>query len=413
MERNGSSSDITNEINNGKFYVLHRDHGFNDGSGWAHPRYVVSDINKLNNDDELPVVFSMNCFTGKFNEDECFAEAFIRRENGGCVGIFAASNESYSGYNDALVMGMFDAIWSNPGLNPEFGSGGNNVYIQTPPDIYSLGDVLNHGLVRMEETWRGAKSYHQYSNEIFIYFGDPAMKIWTVQPSIITVNCPTSISPTENSINLTNCSCSDALASLLINEQLIDVVEFNNGSATLHFASATYNDEAIITISKSNHRPYIINIRFDDDLEKPYVAILSPNNEDSVSGIISIFTDVYDKDSGIEKVEFHIDNTLLFTDDNSPYQYDWNTNLYPSGSHTIKVIAFDNAGNFAEDYITVNIPYIPPTYAHDYAVIDVIADPQNPIVGESVNITAAIKNQGTSSEPAVLRLTLFEQHFIT
>ena len=79
---------------------------------------------------------------------------------------------------------MFDAIWSNPGLLPNFGSGGiSNPNVNTHSDIYKMGYVLNQGLLRMGQTW----GLSQYTNRIFHYFGDPSMEMYTSSPSTFTV----------------------------------------------------------------------------------------------------------------------------------------------------------------------------------------------------------------------------------
>ena len=68
-------------------------------------------------------------------------------------------------------------------------------------------------------------------------------------------------------------------------------------------------------------------------------------------GTIEAKTLTYDNESGINKVEFYLDNTLQTSDTTSPYTWTWNT---PSLSmHTIKAVAYDNAGNHAEDSINV------------------------------------------------------------
>lgn len=113
---NGGHTDITNAINEGKFLVFHRDHGYTGGSGWAHPYYTTTTMSNLSNGDLLPVVFSINCHTGEFQLSNCFAEKFLRMENKGAVGVVGAAYYSYSGYNDALSIGMIDAIWPDPGL---------------------------------------------------------------------------------------------------------------------------------------------------------------------------------------------------------------------------------------------------------------------------------------------------------
>ena len=74
-------SDIITAINAGRFYVLHRDHGYTGGSGWADPYFTTTSINSITNTTRQPVIFSINCHTGEFQLAECFAEKLIRKSN--------------------------------------------------------------------------------------------------------------------------------------------------------------------------------------------------------------------------------------------------------------------------------------------------------------------------------------------
>ena len=77
----------------------------------------------------------------------------------------------------------------------------------------------------------------------------------------------------------------------------------------------------------------------------PTVVISSHASGQTVFDIITLTVDTED-DGGISKVEFFIDDSLVLTDTESPYQYDWNTTQYESNSeHIIKVISYDNSGN--------------------------------------------------------------------
>ena len=87
--------------------MLHRDHGLVDC--WENPYFSVKHVDMLQNGDLLPVVFCVNCDNGAFQAD-CLAERFLRKQGGGAVAVIAASDISYSGYNDALACGLFDAI---------------------------------------------------------------------------------------------------------------------------------------------------------------------------------------------------------------------------------------------------------------------------------------------------------------
>ena len=176
---NGNATDISNAINNGVFYALLRDHG--EVTEWWQPEYTQQNISNLTNGNLLPVIFSICCLTGKFDED-CFAETFLRKSNGGCVAIFGATEVGYSGYNDALSTGMFDAIWPNPGLHITIPNT-NNSFSTTPEPTYELGQIMAQGMTRVAETYNPTDNCVQYTKEIYHCFGDPSMKIYTELPT--------------------------------------------------------------------------------------------------------------------------------------------------------------------------------------------------------------------------------------
>ena len=257
---NGNSTDIKNSINAGKFYVFHRDHGFSGGSGWAHPYFVNSKISGLNNGAKLPVVFSINCHTGEFTLNSCFAETFMRKNNGGAVGVVAASYYSYSGNNDGFSIGLVDAIWSNPGIIPVFGSGGiYNPNVTAHTDIVTMGDVVNQGLIRGVETWGGSSSSIKYTHELFHYFGDPAMKIWTQTPQNITATFNSTINCTDTALAITNCNDSNAIVTLMGNNILLAKIVLQNGNGILPLTNLQ-GSSFTLTITNRNMRPLIANI---------------------------------------------------------------------------------------------------------------------------------------------------------
>lgn len=182
----GDSADIVRYIDEGTFYVLYRGHGTD--STWVQPHFTGDNILSLANGDRLPVVFSINCETGSFQEDDCFAEVFLRKKGGGAVAVYAATEKSWPGYNDAMVIGMFDAIWPDPGVDSKLY---NFLGMTTSPsrlrETTRLGEILDQGLRRMEETWgqswKGNSISTQFTREIFHCFGDPGMRIYTDTPT--------------------------------------------------------------------------------------------------------------------------------------------------------------------------------------------------------------------------------------
>ena len=106
---------------------------------------------------------------------------------------------------------------------------------------------------------------------------------------------------------------------------------------------------------------------FTNDTTPPTVTITSPKEgflyfrnrmitpffTTMIIGKIEIEVDAFDNESGIDRVEFYIDNVLKETLTSEPYSWMWDEMTF--FKHTIKVIAYDKAGNTASDEIDVII----------------------------------------------------------
>ncbi|MCK4352292.1 T9SS type A sorting domain-containing protein [candidate division WOR-3 bacterium] len=201
---NGSTADVSNAVNNGTFFLLHRDHG--GRSGWGEPYFRKWDVDALNNGEKRPIVWSINCNTGWFDNetdsvgcgtdfsDECFAEHWLRHNTGGSCGLIAATRVSYSGINDRLVWGWMDAIW------PGFLTWCNNPYGGSER-IYRIGDVLNYGKEYMRTKYY-FDDYIRTALEEFHWLGDPTMIIWTGIPEIMAVSYPSTVSIGSGSLTV-------------------------------------------------------------------------------------------------------------------------------------------------------------------------------------------------------------------
>ncbi|MCD6147607.1 MAG: hypothetical protein J7J34_06385, partial [Thermoplasmata archaeon] len=71
-----------------------------------------------------------------------------------------------------------------------------------------------------------------------------------------------------------------------------------------------------------------------------------PSNTTIIWGAITIEANA-ESGTGIEKVEFYVDDELKATLTAEPYSWTWDETAF--FTHTIKVIAYDNAGNTATD----------------------------------------------------------------
>jgi len=254
---NGNSWDVTNAMNDGRFFLLHRDHG--GRHGWGEPDYDCDNVDNLNNGEKRPIVFSINCNTGWYDNetdegsyntdynDECFTEHWIRHSTGGSSGVMGSTRVSYSGYNDRLVWGWMDAIF------PDFTTWGNDPYGDDYP-FYKFGDVLNYGKEYMM-TKVDNDEVRRTALEEFHWFGDPTMEMWTQFPAVIVANHPQVI-PLGSSQLQISCNIDGALVSLVYNDEILGTGIAAFGSATIDFPSLTEVGTVYLTISKHDYFVY-------------------------------------------------------------------------------------------------------------------------------------------------------------
>ncbi|MFP2957627.1 M20/M25/M40 family metallo-hydrolase [Myxococcus sp. 1LA] len=80
------------------------------------------------------------------------------------------------------------------------------------------------------------------------------------------------------------------------------------------------------------------------DETPPEVAITAPTTGSTVSGVTNVTVTATDA-SGVNRVEFLVDDALIATDTTAPYSFNWDTAAASNGSHTLKARAVDGAGN--------------------------------------------------------------------
>jgi len=91
-----------------------------------------------------------------------------------------------------------------------------------------------------------------------------------------------------------------------------------------------------------------------EDTDAPFVAIVSPKADSTVSGLVAFSAQVFDG-FGIKAVRFQVDGQLLFEDLTEPYITNWNTLGAGNGPHTLRVEAEDFAGHTSFTSIGVTV----------------------------------------------------------
>ncbi len=99
-----------------------------------------------------------------------------------------------------------------------------------------------------------------------------------------------------------------------------------------------------------------VTFRFEDDAENPRVEWLAPSSSTSVQNgaKIELKADADDDGSGIKYVQFFLDDKLLSTRPDAPYELSYPLKETP-GTHELKAKAFDNAGNTNEAVLELTV----------------------------------------------------------
>ncbi|MBU0496994.1 MAG: hypothetical protein KKG04_03455 [Candidatus Thermoplasmatota archaeon] len=262
----GNADDIISAINQGVFIANHRDHGSYEG--WGDPRFIIENLVDLTNNHLYPVVFSINCQSGGFHDEESFCEELLRLPNAGAVATYGASVVSYSGYNDYLCRGFYDAIW--PNFDPIIGS---------DTSISQLGPILNYGKLYMTQTWGDPWNIQRDTYEMFHLFCDPTQTIRTMKPEEFTVSHPTLLSYGSNShdiyVEINGTPIKDAQVCIM-QENGFYTRALTNESGVAHIEfNVEYPYETTLTVTTPNTIPYQTTIPVNNTLPALIIESLS------------------------------------------------------------------------------------------------------------------------------------------
>jgi hypothetical protein len=135
-------------------------------------------------------------------------------------------------------------------------------------------------------------------------------------------------------------------------EFLWDSTTVQNGNATFtayaYDAAGNTGISSAITVVVDNS-PDVV------DSEPPIVSIINLIDGDTVSGTVGIMVNAGDN-VGVTQLSLYVDNALACSNvDTTSLSCNWNTRKENPGSHTMRAIASDAAGNSGQTTISVSI----------------------------------------------------------
>jgi PKD repeat protein len=262
----GTTQMITNAINDGTFFVLHRDHGLE--TGWGEPYYRNTNINALTNtqNNEMPYVYSINCLTGKFNwGQESFAEKFHRHthngQNAGALGVLAASEISYSFVNDCYVWGSFDNM--QPDFMPDYG-----LYVDERGYLPAFGNAAGKYFLQQSQ-WPYNTNNKLVTYHLFHHHGGAFMKVYSEVPQNLTITHEPIFLSGQTNFSIT--ANAGAYIALTADGQIIGRATGTGAPLSLSIPAQQPGVDITVTVTKQNFFRYEADVEV-IPMDGPYIV---------------------------------------------------------------------------------------------------------------------------------------------
>ena len=240
-QNGGNNAQISTAMNSGMGIANYIGHG--GDFEWVNTSFSNSNVNALSNVNKLPFIFSVACVNGNFSGQTCFAEAWMRAQNGGeptgAIGFLGSTinqawNEPMTG-QDEMVDIIIESYEDN--IKRTF-----------------AGIAMNGIFLMIQEGGQG-----QETADTWTVFGDPSLMVRTKTPEDMTITHYNILSVGEEQFTV-NCNIEGGLVGLSkITPQGVELIGrgyVESGSAIIEINSFTEPDNMLITVTAYNKITY-------------------------------------------------------------------------------------------------------------------------------------------------------------
>lgn len=318
-----TTQQVTDVLNDGRSLVIYSGHG--SPGEWADgPKFTQNDIRNLRNHELYPFICSHACLTGKFNIWECFGETWLRVPNKGAIAFWGSSASTMWREDDLLEKYMFSAWWDY--------------------DIRDIGGMTSSALEQLYAHYGGGKN-SKYYMECYNILGDPSLKLWESNP--LTADFRFQQIDDKNftvSFYDNSCGCINSIK-----------WDFGDGNTSdelnpIHYYREKKSYNITLTVENEDGNRDVIQKRIipiniisplDNGLYVFGVKIFDINRI-IIIGPLIVKVDVYNNETGINHMEFLVDNVSEDISYQQPFIFIWNEKSFDI--HDIGVIAYEDDG---------------------------------------------------------------------
>ncbi len=240
-------------LNMGNNLVNHMDHSGKTGmgTGYHHHGWILgsSEVDNLNNDDELSIITTGGCEPAAFDYDDCIGEHFvIYNDLQAAVAFIGNSRHGWYYGGDPYSLSSEIDLWFYHGL-------------------FTQGtDDLGKALIYAKHQFATPNDWDKACEWNVNLLGDPAMPIWTDIPAVLLVSHDTIVpdGTTDFTVTVTEddgiTPVENALVCCYVPSQTppMHVTDYTDasGTAVLGVSPTTPDDTMYVTVTEYNYLPY-------------------------------------------------------------------------------------------------------------------------------------------------------------
>jgi hypothetical protein len=245
---------VGTDVDAGASIILYTGHG--STTSWGSSGFSNTNVNNLNNVGMLPFIWSVACVNGNFVGATCFAEAWMRANDGtnptGAIGFFGSTiNQSW----DPPMEGQDEMV---------------DILVESYSDNIkrTFGGLSINGCFQMNETYgAGGESM----TDTWLIFGDPSLYVRTATPVTMNVSHLDVLFLGMDNYTVTS-DIEGALVSLTTNGEILGTGFIESGTTTITFPSASTPGTLLVTVTGFNAIPYIAEVPI-IPADGPYVVL--------------------------------------------------------------------------------------------------------------------------------------------
>ncbi|HBC45890.1 MAG TPA: hypothetical protein DCZ43_02475, partial [candidate division Zixibacteria bacterium] len=241
-----------NSLNNGVSMISYRGNG--TPSSWGGPWLGVDDLDGLNLNNKMGIMASLTCGNGRYGEDECFGEKWIRMGvlpnllKGGPAFYGATESNTHTKYDNPIMIGYYWGILEE--------------------GVYNFANAAFMGKAELYNTFpreHGAGTLVERFFYTFNTLGEPELEIRTAIPQSMTVTYPSTM-PVGSSLMTVHVIGAGGipLANAYVNlvkgrtteEVFVGGTTNANGDIMLNFAT-NVADTMFVTVTARNYIPHV------------------------------------------------------------------------------------------------------------------------------------------------------------